>query len=535
MVNFLYAILLLGLVIFVHEFGHFLVARRFGVKILVFSLGFGPPLFSWRRGETEYRISAVPLGGYVKMLGEQTTEEDLPPEDVPRSFVTKRWWEKTLIVLAGPLMNFVFAAFVYLVVSFFNYTSDAALVEYVTPDSPAMRAGIGEGDRILFLNGEETAVWEDVQNALPRPDGERCPPIQILLARFPDNRPETVMVEPEKKWFSDVLGTETARCIIGIAALPRDTRLALLKPVEPLRNGDLIRAVDKKPVYRWYEFLARLTEGPHELTIERNGDTMTVTLASEETASLRQNARHGGMLVASVDPDSVAAGADIRKNDLVLAVNGIAVGAPHEFAHEMKKSKEGSVVSLTLLRNGEEMTKEIRIAFDTTDNRYTGLKETSLRWGARFFFDYTLEPSTSRRSAPLLYSLRYMISETAQVSALTVKGIAYLLSGKLSAKSLGGPILVFDISQKAAERGIKTFLSVMAMISINLGILNLFPIPVLDGGHAAMYTYEGVTRRTIPPGVKEWSLRIGVVFLMALMVFAIFNDVSRYLSIFQGG
>ncbi len=535
MINFLYAILLLGLVIFVHEFGHFIVARRFGVKILVFSLGFGPSLFSWRRGETEYRISAVPLGGYVKMLGEQTTEEDPPPEDVPRSFVTKRWWEKTLIVLAGPVMNFVFAAFVYLIVSFFNYTSDAAVVEYVTPDSPAMRAGIGEGDRILSINGGETAVWEDVQNSLPRPDGDRCAPVQLLLARFPDGRPETVAVEPEKKWFSDVLGAETARCIIGIAALPRDTRLALPKPVGPLRNGDLIRTVDKEPVHRWYEFLSRLTEGPHELTIERSGITTTVRLDSDETVLLRQSAHHGGMLIASVDPDSVAARADVRKDDLIRAVNGVAVGAPHEFAHEMKKSKEGTLVSLTLLRNGEEMTKEIRISFDTTDNRYTGLKENSLRWGARFFFDYTLEPTTARRSAPLLYSLRYMLSETAQVSVLTIKGIAYLLSGKLSAKSIGGPILVFDISQKAAERGVKTFLSVMAMISINLGILNLFPIPVLDGGHAAMYAYEGITRRTVPSVVKEWSLRIGVVLLMALMVFAIFNDISRYFAIFQGG
>jgi len=534
MANIFYAILLLGIVIFVHEWGHFLVARRFGVKILIFSLGFGPSLLSWRRGETEYRISAVPLGGYVKMLGEQTTDEIVSPEDLSRSFTGKRWWEKMLIVLAGPAMNFVFAASVYLVISFFNYTADAALVEYVSPDSPAMKAGLQEGDRIIAINGQETTVWEDVQNAISEPQDGQCLSVVLTVERFPDRRRDTLAVMPEKRLFLDVFGNETARCIMGIAALPRDTRVALGEPHDLLKNGDIVRAVDGVPVTRWYELMNRLSEEPHRLTVERGGERIAITLTAEESAHLRHAAQHGGMLIGTVEQDSVAARADIRTGDFVTAVNGKRVAAPHEFAHEMKKAKEGDLVRISLLRDGIPVEKEIPLVFDTTDNRYTGMKETSVRWGATFLFDYNMEPTLSRRSMPVLYSLRYMVEETARVSFLTVKGIAYLLSGKLSTKSLGGPILVFDISQKAAERGIKVFLSVMAMISINLGILNLFPIPVLDGGHAGLYLYEGVTRRAVPPRVREWSLRIGVALLMALMVFAMVNDINRYLSIFRG-
>jgi regulator of sigma E protease len=159
MANFLYAILLFGLVIFVHELGHFLVARYFKVKIFTFSLGFGSALLSWRRGETEYRISMVPLGGYVKMLGENTPEEEIPPEDLPRSFSFKPWWQKCLIVLAGPAMNIVFAFLIYIGISFFNYTSDATIIEFISAVGPARNSALHEGDRIVAINGQRTAVW----------------------------------------------------------------------------------------------------------------------------------------------------------------------------------------------------------------------------------------------------------------------------------------------------------------------------------------------------------------------------------------
>ncbi len=535
MANFLYAILLFGLVIFVHELGHFLVARRFNVKIFVFSLGFGSSLVSWRRGETEYRISAVPLGGYVKMLGENTPEEEIPLEDIPRSFQAKVWWQKCLIVLAGPVMNILFAILVYLGISFFNYTSDATVIEFISPDGAAQKAGIREGDRVVAMNGTPTAVWEDVQNNLPEPVNGACAPLTVTVNRWPSGAPEEVVVKPEKRRYADVLGDQTERCVMGIAALPRDSRLAFTGPVEQFRSGDLLRAVDGRPVTRWYEAVTLLTPAAHAVQVERDGKRVELSLSAEESAQAAAVMRHGGMLIGQVDDGSVAKKADIQPGDLIVEANGIATVAPFEFVSELKKAKEGDTVKIALYRGGERIEKEIVIAIDSKDNQYTGQKETSVRWGAQFLFNYDIEPTQARRADPVSYSLRYAVGEAWNISVLTVKGMYYLVAGKLSAKSLGGPILVFDISQKAAERGMKVFLSVMAMISINLGILNLLPVPVLDGGHMVMYAWEGLTRRKIPPLVKEWSLRVGVALLMGLMVFAMFNDISRYISIFRNG
>lgn len=536
MLKFLLALVLFGLVIFVHELGHFLAARFFRVKIFVFSLGFGSALVSWHRGETEYRLSAVPLGGYVKMLGENTAEEEIPPEDLPRSFSAKFWWQKVIIVFAGPLTNIVFAVFIYFLVSFFNHVSDATVIEFIAPGGPAAQTALREGDRVLAVNGRRTAVWEDLQNALPMPVAGECPPIKVLVARWPSGNSETVSVLPEKRRYADVFGEETDRCVMGIAALPRDTRVAFAGPVEGLKSGDIVRSVDGRPVSRWYEVVSLLTtDADHHLTVDRDGKEEKVSLTADAATQAAAVMRHGGMLVGEVEPDSVARKAGVESGDLIVAVNGVSLAAPYEFVSEVKKVREGGTVKISLYRGGEPLEKDFVLSFDSKENQYTGMTESNIRWGARFLFSYDLEPTQASRDAPLLYSARYAVEETANIAVMTVKGMYYLMTNRLPAKAIGGPILVFDISQKAAARGKKVFLSVMAMISVNLGILNLLPVPVLDGGHAVMYTWEGLTRRKIPLRVKEWSLRAGVALLMALMVFAMFNDISRYISIFSGG
>jgi regulator of sigma E protease len=168
------------------------------------------------------------------------------------------------------------------------------------------------------------------------------------------------------------------------------------------------------------------------------------------------------------------------------------------------------------------------------DNKYTGLKDKKVSWGAYFSFDYEVPEIMALRDTPFIYTFSFAVDQTIEVTETTLKGFVYLITGKLSAKSIGGPIMIFDISKKAAEAGMKHFLFVLAVISINLGIINLFPVPILDGGHIVMYTFEGITKRKIPLPVKEKIMTVGLVLLLMLMAFAIFNDFSRYLSVFSG-
>lgn len=530
----IYAVLLFGLIVFVHELGHFIFARIFDVKVLVFSLGFGKAIFKYKKGETEYKICIVPLGGYVKMLGETTQDEEIAPEDIYRTFQEKKWWQKNLIIIAGPLANLIFAIPVYFIVSLYSHTAEASVIEYLTTGSPAEKAGIHEGDSIVSINNTSVFVWEDIQTGMPSPTNGECLPIILKLKRFPDSRLDEVKVLPEKKGYSDLLGDHVEKCVIGIAALPKDTRIGLAGKSEKLKSGDKILKADDKNITRYYELIYYMEKGAKKLSVQRDDKTTDVIIEETERQQLLPILRHGGMLISSVDKHSVSSDIGINELDYIEKVNGKAVTGPFEFVSELKSLQEGADIKLDVYRDGELINKSFKLSKEIKDNKYTGMKDTTVKWGGKFYFDYSVESQKAQRSSPFLYSVKYSLEETWDMSVLTYKGLYYLITGKLSAKSLGGPIMVFDISKKAAEHGVKVFLSVMAMISINLGLINLLPIPVLDGGHILMYTLEGVRRKKIDRKVREVATMAGFIFLMLVMAFAVFNDVNRYFSLFLG-
>ncbi|MBP5591300.1 RIP metalloprotease RseP [bacterium] len=529
MYMYLFGIVLLGIVVLVHEFGHFLFARIFGVRVEVFSIGFGKPLFRKKSGDTEYRISLVPLGGYVKMLGESTSEgDDIEEKDLPFAFSSKKWWQKVLIVFAGPLFNMIFAFLVLMVVACFMFSAPSSLLEFVSPDGAAYAAGISDGDRIVKINGEDIAVWDDIPSVLaPMSGSGECGEISVEVEKAFTKEIKTYTVHPKTGSFTDPFGDTHSRCELGVVRAPREPKIFLLKDFPGLENGDVVLSVDGENLLRYYELAERIKKPFKNMTVLRGGKEITVNFPEDVTE--RPEIAYGGMIIASVEKESYSEKVGVKKGDFITAVNGVAMTAPFQFYSIMGKLKEGDHVTLSLIRDAAPLDIAFTASFDEKENEMTGVRDKKMNWGAFFDYDYEVKEFYARRSGLLTFPLRYAADEIVNVTMSTFKGLAYMISGKISAKGLGGPIMIFDISKRAADAGLRYFLAIMAMISINLGLINLFPIPVLDGGYIVIYTLEGIFRRTIPQKVKEKALMVGLFLLVGLMVFAIVNDFTRYI------
>lgn len=536
MYMYLFGIVLLGIVVLVHEFGHFIVARMCRVRVEIFSIGFGKPLFKKKSGDTEYRISLVPLGGYVKMLGESTSEgDDIEEKDRPFAFNTKKWWQKVLIVCAGPVFNLIFAFLVLMVVSCFMFSAPSSVLEFVSSDGAAYAAGISDGDRIIKINGEDIAVWDDIPSILaPMTDSGKCENITVEVEKAFAKEVKTYTVTPKTGSYTDPFGDTHSRCELGVVRAPREAKIFLLKEFAGLENGDVVRSIDGEKIERYYELAERIKKPFKKMTVLRGGNEISVDFPekTDEDNSEELVIAYGGLVVNEVQSGSYSEKVGVKKGDFITAVNGTEVTAPFQFYSVMGKLKEGDNVKLSLIRDREPLDIEFTASFDESENEMTGMRDKRINWGAYFDYDPNVEEFYARRNNLLTFPVRYAAKEVVDVIGATFKGLAYMISGKISTKGLGGPIMIFDISKRAADAGVRYFLAIMAMISINLGLINLFPIPVLDGGYVVIYGLEGIFRRTIPQKIKEKALMVGLFLLCALMVFAISNDFARYIPMF---
>jgi regulator of sigma E protease len=417
----------LGVLIFVHELGHFLAARRLGVRVLTFSLGFGPKIFSVKRGDTEYCISIIPLGGYVKMAGENIED---PRAGQPDEFLSRTKWERFQVLIAGPVMN-ILLAFVVTAVVLLQGTEVPAFEEEppvlggVMADSPAAKAGLQRGDRILTVAGDDVPTWNALNMAVGIRPGKD---IAVTLQRA--GAPLTVTLKTT---------SETKFQIGSIGVLP-----------------------DINPVIR------------------------------------------------SVLPGDPADKAGLKPGDAVVAVDGERVILSSDLVKATSKNA-GKTITVTITRNGQE--QQLSVTPVLRDNR--GMIGIT-----------TSEPTRSFQPGPL-EAISMSASRTVEGAGLIFKTMGQLLSGQASPKQLMGPVAIAQLSGESAQLGWVALLSLMSMISLNLGVLNLMPIPVLDGGHILILLLEGVARRDFSAQVKERMLMVGFALLMLLMVTVIYNDLTR--------
>jgi len=428
MTSLLAFIFVLGVLIFVHELGHYLMARRIGVRVLTFSLGFGPKLVNVHRGDTDYCISAIPLGGYVKMAGETAEDERT---GAPDEFLSKSKWQRFQVLVAGPVMNIVLAVVVLAVVLYQGadvpaYEQQAPIVGRVVDGSAAARAGVQKGDRIVSIADRTVETWDQVFMAV-LPKANR----QISLVVRRDGSDRTLSVTPD---------AQTKYEIGDIGVLPE---------IHPQVLG-----------------------------------------------------------VVAGDP---AAEAGLQVGDVVLGVDDrMDVNRPDLI--EYIQQHEGTPITLHLARAGG------RIDLQVTPRR-SG--DTAVIGANLSYYEVrTIEPGP-------LQAIQMSLQRNWEWSRLIVQTLVGLFTRETSVKQLMGPVAIAEMSGGAAELGWIALFNLMAMISLNLGLLNLMPIPVLDGGHITILALEGLARRDFSMRVKEKLLIGGFVLLLMLMVTVIYNDLTR--------
>ena len=439
-------VIVIGILILIHELGHFFVARWTGVGVERFSIGFGPVLLRWRGKETEYALSAIPMGGYVKMMGEESPLEGgaQPDYDPAKAFALKPLWARFLIVFAGPAMNLVLAAVIFAVVlATLGRPVWPPVVGRVTEGSPAAAAGLRTGDAVTAVNGRPIRYWEDLDRAVSKSDGR---PLELRVKH--GDSEQTATVTPHKRTTTD-------------------------------------------PIFREARQAWDIGAGPQLIP-----------------------------QISSASAGSPAEKAGLKAGDVVLNVAGQAVYTPEDLV-EAIRSRPGQSFPMTIERDGKTLTVNVTpepVKEKTPDGqeREVGRIQAGIATKAVSFEPYN----------PVA-ALGHGVTKTWDMTVLTIKGLWKLVSRQIDSSNIGGPIQIATEAGRQAKDGMASLALFTAIISVNLAVLNLLPVPMLDGGHLFFFVIEAILGRPLSLQKREAAQRVGFVLLMLLMVYALYNDLVR--------
>jgi regulator of sigma E protease len=442
----------IGILVAVHEFGHYWVAKKLGFKVLRFSIGFGKPLLM-RVGRdadrTEYCVAAIPLGGYVKLLDER--EGDVAPEELHRSFTRRPVWHRMAVLLAGPAMNLIFAAALYAVLAMVGSQVVKPVVGQVRLDSPAAAAGLQRGDEIVRVGDRSVGDVEDLQIALIRRfSGDGLVPLTVKRA-----------------------GSEKS-----VVLRVTEDRIALTEP-------------------------GRLMPG------------LGFELATWSANTVIQDA----------PPDSAGGRAGLRPGDRILSVDGQPVVNMMDF-QSMVSSAPGREISIEVERGGSRLRIVAAVARVMEQGRAIGRLGVMLAEGTRVWPPGLL---AMRRSGPV-DAVVLGVVKTWDMSSLTVQMLWRIVTGQVSAKNISGPISIAEFAGISAYLGLTAFISFLAIISVSLGVLNLMPVPLLDGGQIVYQLVEAVKGSPLSERAQNFGQQVGIALLVVLMSLAFYNDISRHLN-----
>lgn len=548
--DLLYFALLCSVLIFVHELGHFLWAKIFGVKVLTFSIGFGPKILRLRGRETEYCVGILPLGGFVKML-EENRQEPVMPEDQKRTFEAQALWKRVIIVMAGPAMNILFPVLLYFAVFVGETQFHPPTVGVVLPGHPA-EGKLEPGDRILEVDGERIATFAEFHRIV-----SASPNKELKLKVFRANEHVEVTVIPEEKIIYKPLEIVDRVGEIGIKPSRPAAVVGISRPDSPayragLRTFDLVTEVHGRPVKTYADLEVVLHDnrgetvpvtylrpvmvpnalgGLADLAVYESGVAALTPEVGPGELTARTGIEPADLYVADVPEGSAEYNADLRPGDRITNVDNIEVTAWSMFRERLFASPDRPHV-ITWLRAGQRKSGTIELRREDWIDEY-GEHRPRFFVRASNWSPVVPEPYVKNPSA-IGFAFRSAVEETYDVVRFIVVGIVRIIEGKVSISTLGGPITVYDVVGEEGAKGVSYFVWAMAVISINLGLINLLPIPLLDGGHLLFFGFEAVLRRPLPLRVREIASLAGLVLLVVLMGVAFKNDVERRWDVIQG-
>ncbi|MBH3459576.1 MULTISPECIES: RIP metalloprotease RseP [Pseudomonas] len=436
----------LGVLVTFHEFGHFWVARKCGVKVLRFSVGFGTPLVRWHdRHGTEFVVAAIPLGGYVKMLDER--EGEVPPALADQSFNRKSVGQRIAIVAAGPIANFLLAILFFWVVAMLGSQQVRPVIGAVESGSLAASAGLVAGQEIVSIDGKPTSGWSAVNLQLVRRLGE------------------------------------SGSLRVGV----RDDGGTLERQHEIRLNQWLKGADEPDPI---------------------------------QSLGLRPWRPAVSPVLAEIDPKGPAAAAGLKSGDKLLTLDGVALGDWQQVVDAVR-ARPDAKVQLRIERDGAQLELPVTLARKgegQASGGYLGAGVKGAEWPANMLREVSYGP---------LEAVGEGLSRTWNMSVLTLESLKKMLFGELSVKNLSGPITIAKVAGASAQSGVGDFLNFLAYLSISLGVLNLLPIPVLDGGHLLFYLIEWARGRPLSDRVQGWGVQIGISLVIGVMLLALINDLGR--------
>jgi len=545
--------LLFFLLVFSHELGHYYMARLVGIRVEKFAIGMGPKLFSFTRGPTEFKLCLLPLGGYVKMAGDDPSKSYSPNDGATDEFLGKSPPQKLLVVLGGPVFNFIFPIFIFAIMLPMGIPTVESVVGSLEKDFPASEAGLQSGDRILSIDQQPIKKWNELEGRIEGSAGKTLKfeiertdlltgelkrlelPVEPRLApgksKFGEDV-EVTRIGASPDYILPLLFFETKDSVIGRAGFENFDRVVQINQI-PIRTQSQFEQV-----------LQTLKPGDIEITVDRKDakefqKVKKVFTLSPGTAPVgtRLGLAPVSLVIGKVEAASPAERAGLKENDLIRSINKTPILLWEDIA-KLVRASEGKPVEVVWSRGGNEM-KALMTAEKTTINDPLLGKDNPLAREAmyRIGISSALLGETSLMIERSWNPLRWIargFSETWSMGKTTIEALYKLFTGKVSLKLLGSPIMIYKVaghSYRMAGGGAYgwfSFFTNLAMLSITLGLVNLLPIPVLDGGHATFFMIEWIRGRPVSLRFMEIAMQIGLFILICLFALVLYNDFSRY-------